>query len=147
MKKQALFLMAGALVAFASCNNAPTEGASQAQIDSTVNARVEEIRLQLMAENDSLINALAQMKADSMIAAMKGGGVRSTTKKTKTNNSTISTNNTNTGTGVATPTNSKDGRFNGQGNSNTDKKEGRFNEDAAKKQQEENTKKKAERFK
>jgi hypothetical protein len=75
MKKQLLLLTAGGMLAFASCKNeAPVAdaGASQAQIDSIVNARVEEIRAELMAQNDSLINALAQWKADSMIAAMKG---------------------------------------------------------------------------
>ncbi len=74
MKKQLLFLTAGTLLAFASCNNETpaASGPSQEQIDSMVNARVEEMRTQLMAENDSLINALAQWKADSMIAAMKG---------------------------------------------------------------------------
>lgn len=75
MKKQLLLLTAGSMLAFASCKNeAPAidAGASQAQIDSIVNARVEEMRAELMAQNDSLINALAQWKADSMIAAMKG---------------------------------------------------------------------------
>jgi hypothetical protein len=84
MKKQALFLMAGALVAFASCNTATNDGASEAQIDSTVNARVEEIRLEMMAQNDSLINAMAQMKADSIIAAMKGGSKAPVKKSTTT---------------------------------------------------------------
>jgi hypothetical protein len=74
MKKQLLLLTAGGMLALASCKNeAPaTAGPSDMQIDSMVNARVEEMRTQLMAENDSLINALAQWKADSMIAAMKG---------------------------------------------------------------------------
>lgn len=75
MKKQLLLLTAGGMLAFASCKNeAPVAdaGASQAQIDSMVNAQVEAIRAELMAQNDSLINALAQWKADSMIAAMKG---------------------------------------------------------------------------
>ncbi len=73
MKKQFLFLMAGGLLAFASCNNAAEGGMSEAQIDSAVNARVEEIRAEMMAQNDSLINAMAQMKADSIIAAMNTG--------------------------------------------------------------------------
>lgn len=45
---------------------------SQASIDSAVNARVEEMRTQMMMENDSLINEMALYKADSMCAAMKG---------------------------------------------------------------------------
>lgn len=76
MKKQTLLLLAaGATLAFASCNNnAPaTGGMSQEQIDSTVNARVDAIRTELTAQNDSLINALALVKADSIIAAMKSG--------------------------------------------------------------------------
>ena len=75
MKKQLLLLTAGGMLALASCKNeapATAAGPSDMQIDSTVNARVEEMRTQLMAQNDSLINALAQWKADSMIAAMKG---------------------------------------------------------------------------
>ena len=91
MKKQALFLMAGAIVAFASCNTATNEGTSEAQIDSMVNARVEEIRLEMMAQNDSLINAMAQMKADSIIAAMKGGK-KVTTKTTTTRTTTVNGN-------------------------------------------------------
>lgn len=75
MKKQTLLLLAGGMLAFASCQNeapAGSAGPSEAQIDSMVNARVEAMRSELMAQNDSLINALAQWKADSMIAAMKG---------------------------------------------------------------------------
>ncbi|MBL7683968.1 MAG: hypothetical protein JNK00_11470 [Flavipsychrobacter sp.] len=75
MKKQTLLLLAGGMLAMASCQNeapAVSNGPSEAQIDSMVNARVEAIRTELMAQNDSLINALAQWKADSMIAAMKG---------------------------------------------------------------------------
>ncbi len=108
MKKQALFLMAGALVAFASCNTATNnEGASQAQIDSMVNARVEEIRLEMMSQNDSLINAMALVKADSIIAAMKSGGkkapAKTTTTKGKTNQPSLgnpSAEPTNTGGGL-----------------------------------------------
>jgi hypothetical protein len=74
MKKQLSLIMAGGLLALASCNSGtnPENGPSQATIDSTVNARVEQIRAEMEAKNDSIINALAQWKADSMIAAMKG---------------------------------------------------------------------------
>ncbi len=85
MKKQTLLLMAGGMLALASCNNNAAEGtgASQAQIDSMVNARVEEIRTEMMAQNDSLINAMAAMRADSIVAAMKNtGGTITTTTKT-----------------------------------------------------------------
>lgn len=80
MKKLSLLLFTGATLALASCggdtsgNNAP----SQAQIDSMVNARVEELKAEMAAKNDSMINAMAQMKADSIIAATKSG---STTAK------------------------------------------------------------------
>jgi hypothetical protein len=85
MKKQALLVVAGSMLAFASCQQegGMDSAAMQATIDSTVNARVEEIRLEMMASNDSMINALAQWKADSMIAAMKGGTVKTTKPSTK----------------------------------------------------------------
>lgn len=73
MKKQALLFLAGGIMAMASCTTETANNTSQEQIDSMVNARVEEIRTEMMRSNDSLINAMAQMKADSMIAAMKGG--------------------------------------------------------------------------
>lgn len=137
MKKQ-LLLIAGTVITLASCQNeAANTGDMQAQIDSAVNARVEEMRIQLMMENDSLINAEAQRKADSIIAVMKGGTAparRTTTTKPTTTKPTQ-------------PANSKEGRFNGQGTGNTTQKEGRFSDDAAKKAQQENTKKKEERFK
>jgi|GEM_PF-1729234 len=82
MKKQ-LFLVAGAVLTFASCqSDSANTGDSQAQIDSAVNARVEELRTQMMLENDSLINAEAQRRADSMIAAM-GTGSKTTAAKPK----------------------------------------------------------------
>jgi len=86
MKKRSFLVLAGGLLAFAACNNpAADTGASQTQIDSMVNARVEEIRAQMTASNDSMINALAQIKADSMIAAMKPGtSVTTSTTTTRT---------------------------------------------------------------
>ena len=75
MKKQSFLFIAGALLTLASCQSDTNDnGASQAQIDSTVNARVEEMRMQMMAQNDSIINAEAQRRADSMFAAMKNTG-------------------------------------------------------------------------
>jgi len=73
MKKQSILFLAGGLLALASCNNnAENANMSQAQIDSMVNVKVAEMTVQMQASNDSMINALAQVKADSMIAAMKG---------------------------------------------------------------------------
>lgn len=68
--------MAAGLILFAACNtNTPEAGMSESQIDSMVNARVDVIKAEMMAKNDSIINAMAQMKADSMIEAMKGNTV------------------------------------------------------------------------
>jgi hypothetical protein len=74
MKKHALLLLAGGLLTFAACTNeqATTGGYTTEQFDSAVDARLNELRAQLVASNDSMINALAQWKADSMIAAAKG---------------------------------------------------------------------------
>jgi len=143
MKKQTLLLLAGGMLALASCQNeapAVSAGPSEAQIDSMVNARVEAMRSELMAQNDSLINALAQWKADSMIAAMKGAKPAAAAPKPAPKPVPTTT------PKPTTPTNPKDGRFNGNGNTNNNK-DARFNEDAAKKQQQQNADKKAERFK
>lgn len=86
MKKQSFLIMAGALLAFASCKNENTEGAfNQAQVDSMVNARVEDMRVEMMRQNDSIINVMASQRADSIINAMKGGNATtmSTVKHTK----------------------------------------------------------------
>ena len=87
MKKQGLLLIAGGLLALASCQNDANTGASDAQIDSMVNARVEELRMEMMMQNDSLINAMATMKADSICGAKTGGSSTSGTKKPSTNTS------------------------------------------------------------
>ena len=73
MKKQTLLLLTGGLLTFAACNNNTNQNASQAEIDSMVNVKVAELQVQMQAKNDSIINALAQVKADSMVAAMNGG--------------------------------------------------------------------------
>lgn len=74
MKKQSLLLITGGILAFASCNTdtAATNDNSQAKIDSMVNERVEMIRAELEAKNDSLINDMAMYRADSIMAAMSG---------------------------------------------------------------------------
>ena len=82
MKKQTLFLVAGGMLAFASCNNEGAGGYTDAQVDSMVNARVELIQAELEAQNDSLINARAYEIADSIIAASKGV-TKTTSKSTK----------------------------------------------------------------
>lgn len=74
MKKQSLLLITGGILAFASCNTdtAATADNSQAKIDSMVNERVEMIRAELEAKNDSIINEMAIYRADSIMAAMTG---------------------------------------------------------------------------
>ena len=74
MKKQGLLLIAGGMLALASCQNNVSTGTSDAQIDSMVNARVEELRTEMMMQNDSLINAMAIVKADSICGAKKTTG-------------------------------------------------------------------------
>jgi hypothetical protein len=71
MKKQSFLLLAGTFLTITACNTTNDNQYSEAQIDSMVNARVDEMRLQMMTQNDSLINALAAQRADSIIAAMK----------------------------------------------------------------------------
>jgi len=84
MKHRSLILAAatGALAFAASCNNdsgnTTDEAVIQAKIDSAVQARMEEMQAQLAAQNDSLINAMAMMKADSMMAAAAAAGNNNT---------------------------------------------------------------------
>jgi hypothetical protein len=80
MKKQTLFLMAGGLLAFASCNT-ETGGYTEAYVDSVVNERVAQIQMELEEQNEARIHALALEKADSILAARAG---KTTTKRTTT---------------------------------------------------------------
>ena len=70
MKKTLLFI-AGSAILFAACNNEPKkdDAASQAQIDSAVNARVAQEQAAMQAKNDSIVAAEAKIKADSMALA------------------------------------------------------------------------------
>jgi hypothetical protein len=119
MKKSALFLLAGGLLTFAACTNeqAPAGGYTQEQVDSAVNARVLELQAAMQATNDSTINALAQWKADSMIAAAKGGTtIKSTT--TKTSPGKTSTTTTTTTTAPPPKTNVQTGGLKSQSDQN-----------------------------
>lgn len=71
---------------FAACKEESTETGefTQEYVDSAVNARVMELQVQMQASNDSVINALATWKADSMIAASKGQ--KPSTPKPRVNN-------------------------------------------------------------
>jgi hypothetical protein len=117
MKKQSFLLVAGSLLTLAACQNNANEGGNQAQIDSMVNMRVEELRVQMMAQNDSIINAESQRRADSIIAAMKGGNtVTTTTHRTTTVKNTPGGTKTSTQTTIG---NGKPAMGNGDNNSNT----------------------------
>ncbi len=82
MNNKLLLLAAAGTLALASCQNetAGTDNAEmmQAKIDSAVQARMGEMQAQLAAQNDSLINAMAMMKADSMMAAAAAAGNNNT---------------------------------------------------------------------
>jgi len=72
-KSKSIWLLSGAALAvgFASCTqDTAMNTASQATIDSIVNAKVDSIRISMMASNDSLIEVLAYQKADSIVAAL-----------------------------------------------------------------------------
>lgn len=82
MKKQSLLLITGGILALASCNtNTGNADDAQATIDSMVNERVEQIRMELEAKNDSLIMEMAIFRADSIMAASKGKTVKRTAPK------------------------------------------------------------------
>lgn len=68
MKKYALLLAAGTVIGLASCGN-DTNQMTQAQIDSAANAKTEAMQAEMKMKNDSLINAMAMMKADSAAKA------------------------------------------------------------------------------
>lgn len=71
--KKSLLIAASSIIALASCNtDTGSTDNSQAIIDSMVNERVEEIRMELQMRNDSIINELAMWRADSILAAKKG---------------------------------------------------------------------------
>lgn len=144
MKKQSLLLITGGILAFASCNSDTAGNAdnSQAKIDSMVNERVEEIRMELQMKNDSIINELAIYRADSIMAAAKG----KTVTRTKPKAAPAPVYKEATMKAEEPAKNSKQDRFDGT-ESNTDKKAARFDEEAAAKEKEKNANKKADRFK
>lgn len=59
---------------FCACSGGTQEPPSRAEVDSQVNARVNALQLQMQAKNDSIINAMAKHRADSILATMKGQG-------------------------------------------------------------------------
>lgn len=130
MKKQLSFLTAGVLLALGSCTNEGDTGMTQAQIDSTINARAEEIAQarmdELMMRNDSTINALAREKADSILVSM-GKKPTTTTKKPTTKKEEPKSEDPKT----SEPTNT--GKNDGTKGENTGKKTGETGENTGKK--------------
>lgn len=81
MNKYSLLLISGALLTFSACEVEHEDGVdSQAVIDSMVDARTEEIRMELEMKNDSIINELAMWRADSILAARSGKRVSTSTR-------------------------------------------------------------------
>ena len=70
MKKHALLLIAGSVMLMTACNNS-TEQKPAENVDSLANVKAEQMKVEMAAKNDSVINAMAKAKADSTEAAMK----------------------------------------------------------------------------
>jgi hypothetical protein len=129
MKKQFL-LFACAAVMLASCgsNEKKEEGQTQAQIDSTVAAKLAEHDAENAAKNDSTLKAMEAEKAAAMAREASNAP-----KKTKTKTKTTTTTTTKTETPPPPPVNPKEGRFNSDNGgakpvdpASTKKKEDRF---------------------
>jgi hypothetical protein len=65
----ALFVACSILLG--ACGPTMQEPPSRGQVDSLVNVRVNALQLEMQAKNDSIINALARHRADSILAVMK----------------------------------------------------------------------------
>lgn len=108
MKKYAILLLAGSIIGLSSCGD-DSNTTTKDQIDSAANARSAAMEAELTAKNDSLINAMAMMKADSAAKADSMASVKSgkpavtTTKTVKTTRTPAANTNDNT---------TKDGRLN-----------------------------------
>jgi hypothetical protein len=70
MKKHALLLIAGSVMLMTACNNS-TEQKPAENVDSLANVKAEQMKAEMAAKNDSVINAMAKAKADSTEAANK----------------------------------------------------------------------------
>ena len=90
MKKYASLLLAGAALAVASCGNNENT-TTQEQIDSMAAYRADTMAAALKAQNDSLINAMAQMRADSALRADSIARVMANSKSTSTTTRTTVT--------------------------------------------------------
>jgi hypothetical protein len=96
MKKLAILLVAGAVAGLTSCGS-NENNSSKEQIDSMATVRTDTMAAALKAQNDSLINAMAKMRADSALRAdsiskamsmMPKTGGHTTTAKTTTHTTT-----------------------------------------------------------
>jgi hypothetical protein len=83
MKKLAILLLAGAVVGLTSCGS-NENNASKEQIDSMATVRTDTMQATLKAQNDSLINAMAKMRADSALRADSISKAMSMMPKTST---------------------------------------------------------------
>ena len=80
------------MIGLASCGNNENNSTKE-QIDSTATARTDTMAAALKAQNDSLINAMAKMRADSAMKAdsMAKAGAGKTTTHTTVKTTTHST--------------------------------------------------------
>jgi len=108
MKKYAILLLAGSIIGFSSCGD-DSDSTTQEQIDSAANARAAAIEAELTAKNDSLINAMAMMKADS--AARADSLARTTVSSTTTTRTTTTTKTTKPATKPVTKQSDQDRKF------------------------------------
>ncbi|MEO6832905.1 MAG: hypothetical protein ABI378_10465 [Chitinophagaceae bacterium] len=103
MKTYALLLLAVLLVGLASCGN-NRNTTTEAQIDSTANAKTDSLQAAMKMRNDSLINAMALAKADSAtnadslakVAAFNSGKAASSSQTTSKTTNTTTTKTTET---------------------------------------------------
>jgi len=119
MKKYAILLLAGAIIGFASCGD-DSNNTTQEQIDSAANAQAAAIEAELRAKNDSLINAMAMMRADSAARADSMAQVLAgRPANTRTTTRTAPTTRTTTKTTTTTPKSKQEDKFDSRGNTNT----------------------------
>ncbi len=95
MKKYASLLLAAATMAVASCGSNQSAN-TQAQIDSLAAARADSMAAAMKVQNDSTINAMAKMKADSTMRAdsIANAMAKATTKPVTTNHTAKKTTST-----------------------------------------------------
>jgi hypothetical protein len=106
MKKYVSFMLAAAAIGLASCGN-NENNTTQEQIDSMATYRTDTMAAALKAQNDSLIEAMARMRADSAMRADSLARLSATRKSaTRTTKSSTGTR-TQTGTKPATIGNGK----------------------------------------